>query len=106
MEQRPTEFTVAGKHWSIEWVDHDIFNAEGAIHGDCDYSAQSIRISLKDCHADVIRDTLLHEVIHALNSIAGIKDGCNEEDIASRLTPLLLQTFRENESLALFLLTE
>lgn len=45
---------------------------------------------------DQCADTMLHEVLHACATVAGIKD---QEDFVNRMSPVLLDTFRRNPQL-------
>lgn len=51
---------------------------------------------------DMKRDTLLHEVLHAILMGAGL-DGETEERIVSTISPALLDTFRRNPELVAYL---
>ena len=57
-----------------------------------------------------LRDTLLHETLHALFAQTGLSEnngplsGDNEEQVVRALTPLLLHLLRENKNLIQFLI--
>ena len=108
MSDRPTEFTFAGKDWSIEWLDEEasIISGDSIVYGDADPLTQNIRICTEGHHPDVVRDTLFHEVKHAVNYIADLRNHSTEEEFVTRGTPLELDILRNNESLTTFLLAE
>lgn len=41
-------------------------------------------------------ETLLHEIGHAVNSVAGLTDESTEEEFVARSTPLWILVFKEN----------
>lgn len=52
----------------------------------------------------IYRETLLHEVQHAIATFAGITGELNEEEWVTRTTPTLLTVLRENPELLTLLL--
>jgi hypothetical protein len=53
-----------------------------------------------DCPRQQVRETLLHEVIHAINNAVQVEDTKNQDEaIATRLTSGLLTVFRQNPKL-------
>jgi hypothetical protein len=52
---------ILGKRWSVQW------KRPGKLFGRCDSRACLIRVD-PDCAADQRRDTLLHEVVHAIDN--------------------------------------
>lgn len=49
------------------------------------------------------RDTLLHELLHAVAAMTGADLGDNEEKVVRRLSPALLDLLRRNPNLVRFL---
>lgn len=68
---------------------------------------QRIAIDL-DLGADQIRDTLLHEVLHACRMMLNLEleDDTAEENAIRALSPVLLDVLRSNADFVQFLLTE
>lgn len=67
-------------------------------------------IRLRDDQSDAsLRDTLLHEIMHALLNLSGLtshgvlEDANVAEHVISSLAPLLLDTFRRNPEVVKFL---
>jgi hypothetical protein len=80
-------------------------NGEGRVLGATRYRHQSIVLD-PDQHPQQLRDTLLHEVLHALNDTAyalGDPRTPIEEETILRLTPPLLTLLRDNPKLVEFL---
>jgi hypothetical protein len=73
--------------------------------GQCDTTATLIELE-PDQSLQRLRDTVLHECIHAMATAADLGDENTEEDWAARLTPYLLDFMRRNPSLLEWLLTE
>lgn len=60
----------------------------------------------KSLGADKMRETLLHESMHFVTTLAGLKleyDAGTEEAIVKRITPILLSLLRENPNLVEYL---
>jgi len=76
------------------------------ILGLCDSDAQKIVLeSLQG--PDKLRETFLHEHLHAMVNLAGLRDVLTEdkdEDVIKRLTPILLQFLRDNPAVYAFLI--
>tara|TARA_R110000868_G_scaffold82356_6_gene232634 strand:- start:5123 stop:5449 length:327 start_codon:yes stop_codon:yes gene_type:complete len=108
LSERPTSFTFAGKDWTIEWVDNDssVISEGSIVYGDADPLTQKIRICTNGHHPDVVRDTLFHEVKHAVNFVADLSNGSTEEEFVTRSTPMELEVLRNNEDLTMFLLAD
>lgn len=59
--------------------------------------------------ADVVAETTVHEVLHALTYLAGLSTAWGadkEEDVVRRLAPLLLDTLRRNPDLVAFVMAD
>lgn len=73
--------------------------------GLCDGDAQRIRIDPAQ-GPDKLRETYLHEHLHAMIGLVGMRDDLQdgvEEDIVKRLAPILLLFLRENPRVYTFL---
>tara|TARA_R100000808_G_scaffold260_3_gene1571 strand:+ start:4849 stop:5160 length:312 start_codon:yes stop_codon:yes gene_type:complete len=66
--------------------------------GRCDYVRQVIYLNDKQ-GPDSIRDALLHEIIHAITYLMGLKDEDSEEDFVTRISTGLKLTLSQNTSL-------
>lgn len=93
----PKKVLVLGKWYSIETDDHLMDDESGS--GICKPWQCQIRIG-KGLNPQQRRDTLLHEVMHAVFSETGLtmdfKEDDDEEKIVRRLSTCLLQVIREN----------
>jgi hypothetical protein len=70
--------------------------------GDCSPGACLIRIDPRQT-ASQRRDTLVHELLHALCSLTGLNEKVDEEDLVLRLSPALLDLLRRNPALVRYL---
>ena len=71
--------------------------------GRCDYNNQKILIS-KHQASDTMRDTLLHEIIHAVHWLMGLGDNSTEEEFTSRTTTGLRSVMLQNPEVVNYLL--
>lgn len=85
-------------------IDRKSVEFEHALDGKFDLVGQTITLS-PELGFDGLRDTLLHELLHALLVTLEL-DGKKEERIVLALAPLLLDTLRRNPKLVRFLLGE
>lgn len=72
--------------------------------GFCD--TKQLKIHVDPAQADgMARETLLHEILHAVADATGLADGWgdDEESTIRRLSPALLQVLRDNPGLVEFL---
>jgi hypothetical protein len=54
-----------------------------------------------------VRDTVLHEVLHAVTwTVGGWRKGDGEDDYIGRVSPILLDTLRRNPQLVAYLTAE
>ena len=66
--------------------------------GEIDFETLVITISGRvDIQVQI--ETLLHELLHAINQLADITDDTAEEDVVTRTTPYLLALIRDNPEL-------
>lgn len=91
---RPEKLKLGNHDYTIEW---------GYIPFDCEflYGRTNPRLTLMEINDGVAksqqRDTLLHEILHAVITETHLTfDGNAEEEIIRVVTPLLLGVLREN----------
>lgn len=68
------------------------------VYGEVDERASTINLDV-DASADVIRDSIVHEILHAILLMYDKDD----EDLVRLLAPMLLQVMRDNPKLMLAL---
>ena len=78
----PSEVYVLGHKYTIEALTELLFK-EREAYGDCCNEQKKIRIYCGVAES-VIRDTMIHEVLHAMWSLCYL-EGCNEENTVARL---------------------
>lgn len=66
--------------------------------GECSPSNLQIRVRAS-LPLERAAETLLHEGLHAIWDLAALGDKYDEEEIISRLSPLLFQTLKQNPGL-------
>ena len=88
----PVSVRVMGKRWVIEYREQDEY-------GLCDYKQTKITIS-EDQSLENMRDTVLHELVHAISN--EVKAGLNEKQTATISTGVLA-ILRDNPGLVRFL---
>ena len=108
---RPSKIDVVGQNFNVEWVepggpliwgDQEVEEVDKYACGYTNAAAQVIRLkSEPDLGFDAVRDTLLHEVFHAIMSVTGLSeepwlDEANAESVATRVAPVLLDVVRSN----------
>lgn len=92
-------------------VDKQRADDAGVTYGQSDHSKCTIVLN-PDQHAHQMRDTVLHEVLHAICDQLGVNKGGAaalldfdaEERLVSSLSPILLDTLRRNPHLHEYLL--
>ena len=67
--------------------------------GFCDCTQDLIRVNLELTEPRVF-EILIHEVAHAVHTVAGLSDESSEEDFTLRATPVWLCVWRDNPQLA------
>lgn len=94
----PTEMRILGQTWT---VNTEPMQRDGRL-GHSDVAQQRLDIC-EDQVPGQLRDTLLHEVLHACINSVGVK--CKHgERIVAALSPVLLDALRSNPALVTFLL--
>lgn len=73
--------------------------------GRCDYTDQKIYISTKQGE-DSLKDTLLHEIIHGITYLMGLKDEDTEESFVARISTGLRSVFNDNPWLILIVFSK
>lgn len=80
------------------------------LSGHSDHDALRINVDTGPAvAADTSRDTVLHEVLHAIAFLSGLSSDWGtqrEEEIVRRLSPLLLDVLRRNPALVAYLLED
>ncbi len=108
MTTMPASLLLLGQRFTVEAVpadDQRLGPGDRPNMGLCDAKLQHIYIAA-DLGPDQARDTVLHEVIHALAKITaavGFLSGAEEERIVMLLSPLLLDALRANPELVTYL---
>ena len=86
-------------HLIVDLIEMDQKEADSiGADGLFSYRHATMRINV-DQHPSQLLETLLHECLHALWAVAGFTARDEEEDIVTRLTPLLLTLFVDNPGL-------
>lgn len=109
---RPDTIQVGPRRYSVV-VDRSLMDRESVVYGsqlagNCDHEKQVITLD-PDLGSDCAAETLLHEVIHAVNNLVGINvhlSRDDEERVTNALAPALLDTMRRNPALVKFLIAE
>ena len=96
-------FTI-GVHKNLAVEHPSVVGQTLDILGMCDNDSQMIALDPEQ-GPDKLRETYLHEHLHAMVGLAGMRDmlGTNEEDVVKRLSPILLQFLRDNPRVYTFL---
>lgn len=92
----PNVVYVLGHEYSIEEMSKNLFK-EREAYGDCDNEQRKIRIYC-GVASSVVRDTLLHEILHAAWNLLYL-DNEKEEKVVSRLATLLVGFFDDPRNL-------
>ncbi|MEM6980941.1 MAG: ImmA/IrrE family metallo-endopeptidase [Planctomycetota bacterium] len=73
--------------------------------GVCDLVNDVIAINTSQSDAN-IRETLWHEIAHAVHHVAKLTDGCSEEDFANRAAPIWIDVVTRNVDFRVFVSTD
>lgn len=95
----PTQVNVLGKTYAIEWPPH-IYDDAGEQSGTSSARHQVIKVATSH-HPEQQQDTLLHEIVHAVDEEMGTK---LEEEQVARLSTGLLQIMKSNPDVVAFIL--
>lgn len=103
---RPTKVTVLGQTFSVEYVSRSHLGSDAEKHsvvGRALISRQQLLV-VEDQGFDQERDTVLHEVCHAIIDLQDlITDEDDKERITAALVPVLLGVLRDNPGLVAYL---
>jgi len=105
---RPTRLRLLSDHIDIVWSAAAVADASRK-EGEPLYGLYHDGQITIDPDVRHVRDTLLHETLHALIAQTGLSEGSGplsgdaEEQVVRALTPLLLHVLRENPKLIQFL---
>jgi len=88
MKKLPSSVYVMGHKYLILEMSHKVFEDTDA-YGDCSDDKRRIRVYC-DTSPAIIRDTLLHETLHAAWHILGFSKSEEEERIVNSLSTLLI----------------
>lgn len=99
MQKPPKTVEILGQNFGI------VLSSEMSEEelGRCDYSNQLIYIS-KSQASDSMRDTLLHEIIHAIHCLMGLGDNNTEEEFTARTTTGLRSVMLQNPEVVEYVL--
>jgi hypothetical protein len=105
----PTRVQVGAWRYKVDTSADAVLKMRAETSADCvgrvRHTEQTITIK-PEMAADQLRDTLLHEVLHAVHSFVGmdVADECGCEEFVHRLCPTLLDTLRRNPDLVTYLM--
>ena len=88
MKKLPNSVYVMGHHYSVEEMSQNLFEDMDA-YGDCSDDKRRIRIYTKTSKS-IVRDTLLHEILHACWHMLAFSKGEEEEKIVNSLSTLII----------------
>ena len=99
---RPTSITVLGQPFSVEFQDVKSPTLASDGHDLGRTSLRHLRLLIdQDQHERQLRDTVLHETIHACLHVQEL--GAEDEEFVRRLAPVLLDVLRSNPVLVAWL---
>lgn len=84
----PAKVYVLGHEYVVEEMSEKLFK-EREAYGDCCNDQKKIRIYCGVAES-VIRDTLLHEILHAMWHLTHIQNHDEEEKVVSRVSTALI----------------
>jgi len=96
----PESVNILGKTYAIEWLPH-IYEDDGEQSGMSSTRHQVIKISTSH-HKEQQKDTLLHEMLHAVDEEIGTK---LEEEQVRHIATCLFQVLNSNPNILEFLFT-
>jgi hypothetical protein len=98
--KRPRRIVTGPFTWAVSWVKPD----RQEVAGETDALNLAIRVMPGNA-LDFERETLMHELLHACCSVAGLDLGDDgEERVVAGLSPFLLDALRRSPGLADYLL--
>ena len=110
--KRPRKVSVGPFPYKLIWDQAKLDRAghvdgEAELNGYCDANKLEILVR-PDLPHERIRETLCHELLHAMFNAAGISDelkGDKEERLVNRLSPLFFEVVRGNAEVIRWLTT-
>lgn len=107
--QLPAELIVGPNRYTVTGDELERLRTEHAersqLDGHTDHGTLRLLVNTA-LAADQVRDTLLHETLHALAFLSGLSSEWGsekEEAVVRRLSPLLLDVLRRNPDLVAYL---
>lgn len=105
---KPPRFIHVGPYeYSVDQGTVAVAALDAGDDGSCDF--HDVRITVNPARPEQVqRDTLLHEVLHAIGALTGLRAELGdeaEERVVSRLGSALLDTLRRNPELVEYLLS-
>jgi len=86
---------VGGANYAL--IQHDVnWTHEHEIFGKCDSNNLQIHVATVGVPRDVVRNTLIHEILHALYREYNLHDDSDEEETVTRLANGLCQVTLDN----------
>ncbi len=93
---RPETVTIIGQPFAIKWVEEKGELSDGDNLGRTHVSKQRISITT-DQGDDQMRDTMIHELLHASLGMLGVlSDREEQERVVAALSPVVLNILRAN----------
>lgn len=93
---KPTSLRILGREWVIEYPDSLRMESEDLL-GTCD--TDNFTIYVRQNNIEAMRDTLLHEILHALWFVFCVPKKAKEEQTVRQLTAGLSALFDQNPDL-------
>jgi hypothetical protein len=105
---KPPRFIHVGPYeYSVHTDAAAVAELDSGDDGSCDF--HDVRITVNPARPEQVqRDTLLHEVLHAIGALTGLRRDLGEEAeerVVERLSSNLLDTLRRNPELVEYLLS-
>lgn len=94
---------VAHKSYSLKWADYGL--TDEPCNGICDHEGSKVLVYNKLTGWDR-KETLLHEVMHAVWHMWNMRDEAGEEETVSAMARGLTTVFKDNPELAKYLISK
>jgi len=102
----PDSILIGATRWTVDHRDLNADNDDGYVYGRTKHAQAAIQLH-NDQHPSCARDTLLHEILHAILGYSPLTLRHDEEEqIVRSIAPWLLTTLRDNPSLIEYLLAD
>jgi hypothetical protein len=100
---KPKRVKIGWHWWDIEFRQINEFTTDGdGLYGLCNKLKKKIYVDTES-HEDIQRQTLLHEILHAIWAVADIGDSEDEEETILKLSPLLMGVLIENPAVTKYI---